>query len=132
MTKNEHIAYWQRQSIDDWETVDVLFKGRKYLQALFWLHLSIEKLCKAVWISTTESNVPPRTHNLNRLMAETGIDISPEFGILLVELNRFQLEGRYPDYVSDISKSVQAPLVEEYIKRVNPLRTWLVSLLPSS
>lgn len=131
MTKDEHIQYWQQQSVDDWETVDILLKGRKFLQALFWLHLSVEKLCKAVWINKADGNIPPRTHNLNRLMAETHIAVPQEFTILLVELNRFQLEGRYPDYVSDVSKSVNDALVEEYIDRSKPLKIWLTSLLPS-
>ena len=132
MTKTEHITYWQRQALDDWETADVLYKGRKYLQSLFWLHLSIEKLCKALWISTNEGNAPPRTHNLNRLLAETDVDIPDDYAVLLTELNRFQLEGRYPDYVSDAYKTVTNVLVEEYIERVNPLKAWLINLLPSN
>jgi len=132
MTKAEHIAYWQRQAVDDWETVDVLYKGRKQLQSLFWLHLSIEKLCKALWVSKNEGNVPPRTHNLNRLLAEINVDTPDDYAVLLTELNRFQLEGRYPDYVSDIRRTVTNALVEEYIERVNPLKAWLISQLPSS
>ncbi len=132
MTKAEHIIYWKRQSIDDWETVDILCKGQKYLQALFWLHLSVEKLCKAVWIHSNEGNTPPRTHNLNRILTEAKINIPDNYGVLLIELNRFQLEGRYPDYVSDINKTTTNALVEEYIERVNPLKVWLISLLPSS
>lgn len=122
MTKAEHITYWKRQALDDWETVDVLYEGRKYLQSLFWLHLSIEKLCKALWISTNEGNSPPRTHNLNRLLAETNVAIPNDYAVLLIELNRFQLEGRYPDYVSDAYRTITSTLVEEYVERVNPLR----------
>ena len=89
MTKTEHIVYWQRQAIDDWETVDVLYKGRKYLQSLFWLYISIEKLCKALWVSSNEGNVLPRTHNLNRLLAEANVTVPDDYGVLLIELNRF-------------------------------------------
>lgn len=132
MTKTDHITYWKRQAFDDWETIDVLYKGGKYLQSLFWMHLSIEKLCKALWISTNEGNIPPRTHNLNRLLAETNVFIPDHYAVLLVELNRFQLEGRYPDYVSDTHKTVTKTLVDEYLERVNPLKAWLISLLPSN
>lgn len=130
MTKEEHANYWQQHALDDWETVDVLRKGQKYLQSLFWLHLTVEKLCKALWIVNSDGNTPPRTHNLNRLLAETGVDLPEEFALLLTELNRFQLNGRYPDYLSDSYLTTTESLVSEYIERVKPLRAWLLHQLP--
>jgi HEPN domain-containing protein len=47
-TKNEHIDFWLIQADDDWTAVDTLFKGRNYLQSLFFAHLVIEKICKAL------------------------------------------------------------------------------------
>ena len=49
-TKEEHIDFWLTQADDDWTAVDTLFKGRNYLQSLFFAHLVIEKICKALWI----------------------------------------------------------------------------------
>lgn len=63
-TKTEHIDFWISQAEDDWSAVDTLFKGKNYLQCLFFAHLVIEKICKALWIKYNEGNVPPRTHNL--------------------------------------------------------------------
>jgi HEPN domain-containing protein len=93
MTKKEHINYWVEQAIDDWEAVNTLFKGKKYLQSLFFAHLVIEKLCKALWIKNNETNIPPRTHNLNYILSQTGIDLSESQSEFLLQLNRFQLEG---------------------------------------
>ena len=63
-TKEEHIIHWANQSSDDWESAELLFKGKKYLHALFFAHLSIEKICKAHWVRASEGNIPPKTHNL--------------------------------------------------------------------
>ena len=41
-TKKEHIDFWIMQSKDDWDAVDSLFKGKNYLQSLFFAHLVIE------------------------------------------------------------------------------------------
>lgn len=98
MSKEEHIAYWITQSEDDWQAVQTLFDGRKYLQCLFFAHLVIEKLCKALWVKHHEENIPPRTHNLLFLLDATPLELEEEQRNFLLRLNRFQLEGRYPDY----------------------------------
>ena len=33
-TKEEHIQYWLEQAKDDWEAVETLFAGKKYLQSM--------------------------------------------------------------------------------------------------
>jgi hypothetical protein len=45
ITKEAHIKFWLEQADDDWSAVDTLFKGKKFLQSLFFAHLVIEKLC---------------------------------------------------------------------------------------
>jgi HEPN domain-containing protein len=102
-TKEEHIIYWIELSNDDWDAVDFLFKGKKNLQALFFAHLVIEKLCKAFWIKHNETNIPPRIHNLNYILSQTPLKLSEEDNELLLNLNRFQLEGRYPEYITKMN-----------------------------
>jgi hypothetical protein len=35
MTKQQHVEYWINTAEDDWDSVEVLFNGKKYLQSLF-------------------------------------------------------------------------------------------------
>jgi HEPN domain-containing protein len=70
-TKQEHINLWVEQAVDDWVAVDILFKGKKYLQSLGFAHLVIEKICKSLWIKDNEGKVPTRTHNINFLLSST-------------------------------------------------------------
>jgi hypothetical protein len=41
--KNELIDYWVATSKDDWKAYETLKRGTRFVQALFFLHLSIEK-----------------------------------------------------------------------------------------
>jgi len=38
------IKYWSTASMQDFETVQILFEHQKYSHALFFCHLSIEKI----------------------------------------------------------------------------------------
>ena len=46
--KQKQLNYWKSSAEDDLEAADVLFDGGKYLQALFFSHLVIEKMLKAL------------------------------------------------------------------------------------
>ena len=128
-TKNEHIEYWISQAEDDWEAVETLILGKKYLQALFFTHLVIEKICKALWIKHNDSNIPPRTHNLIFILSQTSVELKEEQSEFLLNLNRFQLEGRYPEYISDIKKICDETLTLQIIKQTEQLKSWLIGKL---
>ncbi|MFA5781586.1 MAG: HEPN domain-containing protein [Bacteroidales bacterium] len=125
-TKAEHIAYWTEQALDDWEAVDTLFRGKKYLQSLFYTHLVIEKLCKALWIKYNETNIPPKTHNLIYILSQTTIVLPEDKSELMLNLNRFQLEGRYPEYITKMLNICNEKFTKEKIEQANHLRLWLI------
>jgi HEPN domain-containing protein len=129
LEKKEHISYWIEQAEDDWEAVDALYQNKKYLQALFFAHLVIEKLCKACWVRDNESNIPPKTHNLVYLLSQTKIDVPDDLNELMLNINRFQLEGRYPDYVSKMYRICNKDFTTSLLERINELRIWLLKNL---
>ncbi|MEW6507329.1 MAG: HEPN domain-containing protein [Bacteroidota bacterium] len=124
-TKEEHINYWLNQAEDDWEAVDTLFKGKKYIQSLFFAHLVIEKICKALWIKYNLQNIPPRTHNLNFILSQTSLKLSEEQSEFLLNLNRFQLEGRYPEYITKIQEICSFDFTHEMLTRTKEIKLWL-------
>lgn len=128
-TKSEHIAHWVNQSKDDLDSAVLLLEGKKYLHALFFLHLSLEKVCKAQWIKTNEDNVPPKTHNLIFLLSQTGLKLSIEQKEFLLELNRFQIDGRYPDELSKLYKTSTESFVRNKLETAKQLQGWLLSKL---
>jgi HEPN domain-containing protein len=130
MTKEQHIEFWIEQANDDWTAVGTLFDGKNYLQSLFFAHLVIEKLCKSLWIKHNLDNIPPRTHNLIILLSATPIKLTTEQSEFLLYLNRFQLEGRYPDYMTKMRSICTELFTKELINSVNKFRLWLLEKLP--
>ena len=125
-TKKEHINFWLIQADDDWTAVDTLFNGRNYLQSLFFAHLVIEKICKALWIKHNEGNIPPRTHNLIHLLSTTSIELNDDKSEFMLSLNRFQLEGRYPDYLTKMHSICNESFTSTMIDETDKLRLWIL------
>jgi HEPN domain-containing protein len=128
-SKEEHIRFWINQAEDDWQAVGTLFRGRNFLQSLFFAHLVIEKLCKSLWIKYNPENVPPRTHNLIYLLSLTPVELSEAQSEFLLNLNRFQLEGRYPEYVDNIYHICDEEFTQNMLNTVNDFREWLLKML---
>ena len=86
----------------------------------------IEKICKALWIKHNEENIPPRTHNLIHLLSTTPIDLNEEKSEFMLSLNRFHLEGRYPDYLTKMHNICNESFTVELIDETNNIRLWLL------
>ncbi|MBI9038018.1 MAG: HEPN domain-containing protein [Bacteroidales bacterium] len=128
-SKQDHITYWIEQADDDWEAVETLYAGKKYLQSLFFTHLVIEKICKSLWIKYNDGNIPPRTHNLIYILSETEIELSETESEFLLNLNRFQLEGRYPDYMTKMYKICNKDFTKTMIDKAKNLKICLLKNL---
>ena len=115
MTKVEHITYWTKQVDEDFDCANVLYQANHFAQSLFWAHLALEKLSKALWIKKNEGNTPPFVHNLLRFITQTNENFSEEQLQFLNEMNAFQIKGRYPDYAERLEKTVTKEICEEYL-----------------
>jgi HEPN domain-containing protein len=128
-TKEQYIEFWVEQADDDWKAVYTLFNGKNYLQSLFFAHLVIEKLSKSLWIKHNVDNVPPRTHNLIHLLSATPISLTENQSEFLLTLNRFQLEGRYPEYMNKMHNICNEQFTQSMLNSVNDFRIWLLKTL---
>lgn len=120
--KDKLIAYWKESSLRDWKRVNLLFKNRDFVFALFCAHMSLEKLFKAHWVKDNEGNYPPKIHNLNKIASQTSLVLTEEEGSFCADMNKFQLEGRYPDYVSDVNRIITRKYAENYLIQCKQLR----------
>jgi len=125
MTKEEQIDYWIRQIEKDFDCAKVLHNAGHYAQALFWAHLTLEKLCKALWIKTNESNTPPFIHNLLKIALETSIEFSEDQLEFFTDMNTFQIRGRYPDYIKSIEQTITKEISEQYLIKTKEMILWL-------
>ncbi len=129
LSKQEHINHWIEQAEDDWKAVNTLFSGHNFLQSLFFVHLVIEKICKAVWIFSNDANIPPRTHNLVYILSQTSVSVPDDINEFLLSLNRFQMEGRYPEHIDKMRKICTPEFTTGIINKANETKIWLLGKL---
>jgi len=129
MTKQQHIEYWINTAEEDWITVGVLFDSKRYLHALFWAHLVLEKLAKAHWIKNNEENIPPKIHNLITLLEQANVDLGEEKMNFLLTYNKFQLSTRYPDYLNKVYALCTKQVAEIQLDEVKEIRKCLLKML---
>jgi len=87
--------------------------------------LTLEKTIKAIWVKYNKSDFPPRIHNLVKLIGETPVKLSEQQLIFLNDLNRFQLEGRYPDYTGKIYEECTNEFTFTLLKEGKEIQKWL-------
>ena len=121
MNKQEHINWWVEESDRNWQTATFNREGKQNVFSLFAYHLCVEKLLKAVWIKDNVDNFPPRTHDLTKIYNETDLDLESKWYDLLVIVNEWNIEGRYPDYKLKIYKRATDDYVFEYAKQIKAL-----------
>ena len=91
----KHIDYWRTGAEEDIAAAGSLLEKGHPRHALFFAHLAVEKMLKAMVVKATDKE-PPRIHNLVRLAEIAGVEMSDERLTIFGRLQRFCLEGRYP------------------------------------
>lgn len=129
MDKQDHIKYWVDSAENDWITVESLNENGRFVHALFFAHLALEKLCKAHWVKDNPEGYPPKTHNLVYLISQTSLNIIQSQKDFLLLMNDFQLEGRYPDYQQKIFRICDSKKTNEILNEVKKIKSWLISSL---
>ena len=122
------IEYWSMASKQDFETAEILFKNKKYHHALFFCHLSIEKILKAIIVKTTQG-APPLLHDLVRLVERTSINLSAKQKNELAEISTFNIEARYDDYKLSFHKKANKRFTLKYITMTRRILKWLSKYL---
>ena len=129
MTKEQYIDYWIETAQNDWVTVEAMFSTQRYMHCLFWAHLVLEKLAKAIWVKTHQENIPPKVHNIVWLLNESNVDLGEEMTTFISEFNKFQISGRYPDYANVIYKMCTIEFTKEQLEKVKEVITCLHKML---
>ena len=98
MTQQEVVLFWRQSSDKDWDFAMELYAGgKRYDYALFFVHLSLEKLLKAIHYHRKDSH-PLAIHDLAELAKKAGLEIDQEFEKRLKEITTFNIAARYDSY----------------------------------
>ena len=130
MTKQEHVGHWVKGSDFNWREVEKMIADDSIIPGLFWLHLSLEKLAKALWVQDNGGNTPPFTHNIGKVLAATTLVISPAQARFVQQLNTFQLEGRYEDYRMNLRQGATTEFARHVLQEASLLRQCILNQLP--
>lgn len=117
------IAYWNDASKRDIDTAQSLFRTGKYDYCLFLCHLAVEKILKAVAARHLKDH-PPFTHNLLYLAGKTNLKLSKQQIELLDDINRFNMEVRYPEDLKAFYKKVDKAYAQKYLKASKEIWKW--------
>jgi HEPN domain-containing protein len=128
MDKQEKINYWIRLAENDWRVAGHLFEKEDFPYALFFGHLTIEKLFKALYVNKFDEP-PPYTHRLTYLAEKVGLEVSPERLELLEIITDFNLEARYPDEKFSFHKKCNKEFTQTNLKKIEEIREWLLQLI---
>ena len=131
MTKEQYIDYWIDTAQYDWTGAEEAFNAKRYVHCLFWAHLVLEKLAKAHWVRTHQDNIPPKIHNIVRLLEQSDIDLGEDKMKFLEMFNRFQLSARYPDYINDMYRICTKDYTSGQLEKVKEIRICLIEMLQS-
>lgn len=99
--------------------------GKKYNDAVFFCHQSIEKQRKAVLLNQSAHNVF-RTHDLKELYAQTQLNMPKEFTTFLLRLNPHYMVTRYPDVSGTAGyENYDEGIAKEFIDETRKALQWL-------
>ena len=128
MDKQGKINYWIKSAENDWRVAGHLFEKEDYPYALFFGHLTIEKLLKAIYVNKFDEP-PPYTHRLTYLAEKIELEISTERQELLEIITDFNLESRYPDEKFSFHKKCNKEFTQTNLKKIEEIREWLLQLI---
>jgi HEPN domain-containing protein len=122
---DKHIHYWQSGAQEEWELAIDLIGKQRIRHALFFAHLTLEKILKAHVVKAT-GDVAPRIHNLHSLASISQLQLSADQIDHLKEMNLHNIEGRYPDLLAPEPALEQAHMLMD---QTEDMYKWLLNQL---
>ena len=118
------IAYWLESAEYDLETGKTLLRSKRYPYALFFGHLAIEKLLKALIVKQTGEH-SPFPHSLVMLARKSDLQIPEDMLDQLAEFMEFHTEARYPDAKMEFYRKCTKEFAKEKFAEIKKVYKWL-------
>ncbi len=131
MNIDDKISYWCHSAENDWSVAGHLFEKADYSYALFFGHLTLEKLLKGLCVQLSGEN-PPRSHRLVYLAEKADLILDEAHIEILEVVTDFNLEARYPDEKFSFYKRCTKEFTKEHLDKIEEMKTWLLQKIRSS
>jgi len=126
--KNTVAAYWRTEAEEAFAVAQHLMERGDYSYALFFGHLAVEKLLKALYARERNEHAPP-THNLQRLALACGLPVDEAREEVLLAITEFNLEARYPDLKRTFRTRCTQDYAQTQMARIEETMAWVRSRL---
>jgi len=103
------IAYWREGADYDLDTARSLLQAGKYPYALFFGHLSLEKILKALFVKQNQKHAP-YTHSLPLIASKLRLKLPQKTAKKLARFMEFYFEARYPEEQREFYRSARGNL----------------------
>ena len=124
MQIEEVIKYWLTSAEDDQRVAEHLFEKGDYAYTLFFGHLYLEKLLKAIVVKISDTQAPA-IHNLRVLSEMAKLPVSDEQLEFLIKVQDYNLRARYPDFKFDFKKRCTKEFTKKELERIIEFGKWL-------
>ncbi len=121
-------SYWITESSEALDVATHLVEKEDFSYALFFGHLAVEKLLKAIFVSRHKKHPPP-IHNLVRLANLCEVRLDEKRRSQLVIITSFNLEARYPDVTREFRKRCTRQFTVEKMDEVMEVMKWLQTMI---
>jgi len=122
-------AYWQTEADEALHVAAHLIEAGDYSYALFFGHLAVEKMLKALYVYRKQQHAPP-IHNLLRLAQLAELEPNPTQTEALVTITAFNIEARYPDIKRAFRQQCTIEFTTRHMASIKEVLLWLKSHLP--
>jgi HEPN domain-containing protein len=123
------VAYWLTEADESLQVADHLMEKGDYSYALFFGHLAVEKVLKALYAGKRNEHAPP-IHNLLRLARAAGLEPDEAQTDALITITAFNIEARYPDIKRAFRERCTPEFTAHQMATIKEVFQWLKSLLP--
>jgi HEPN domain-containing protein len=121
--------FWITEAEEALQVAENLVASHDYSYALFFGHLAIEKLLKAMYAHQLGVHAPP-IHNLVGLASKVDLELSQSRTDALAKITTFNIQARYPDFKRRFRKKCTPDYTARQMKLIRNTFEWLRSQLP--
>lgn len=123
------VNYWLKNSQEKWKTARSLMKARRYADALFFCHLTLECELKALVVRESKKHAP-LIHDLADLARLAKLPLSKKQIADLDEITTFNIKARYDDYKLAFYKKATKQYAEKHLDITKQLKLWIKKSTP--
>jgi HEPN domain-containing protein len=115
---------WIATAEYDFATARSLLDTGRYPYVIFFCHLALEKLLKALVTETTQS-IPPKTHDLLELRQLAGLAIPEPHLSFVGTINTVSIVTRYPSDLGRLQTEYPEAIARRYLVQTEEVYRWL-------